>query len=441
MNKRILRAVLTILAALLLTGCGQHTVEQMYSLPKRSQEYNYLQSAIDAQMEGREYSAPRSGEHQQTVQMADLDGDGKEEYLVFAKGNSEKPMQILIFHLDDRGKANLMEVIESTGSAFEQVEYVDLDDKPGCELVVGRLLSEQVPRGVSVYTFHNGYGEQLMATGYARFITCDLDTNGQRELLLIQHGESDTGRGIVTLFSYKNGEMSRSREMELSTGADSVKRMMEGKLQDGMPAIYVTSTDNGNSVITDIFAMNGQNLTNVSFSLENGTSVQTLRNYYVYAEDVDKDGIIELPSLIAMRSLEPVWNMEQQYLICWYSLDLSGRITDKLYSFHNYTGGWYLELDENWAERIMLDHQENTYVFYIWSEDYQEALPVFIIYVLTGSEQDALAAEQNRFILHQGDDVVYACKLGMASGIYGITEDQLINSFHLIYQNWKSGET
>ena len=441
MNKRILRAVLMILTALLLTGCGQHTVEQMYSLPKRSQEYNHLQSAIDTQMQGREYSAPRSGEHQQTVQMADLDGDGKEEYLVFAKGSSEKPMQILIFHLNDHGEAELMEVIESTGSAFEQVEYVDMDDKPGCELVVGRLLSEQVPRSVSVYTFHSGYGEQLMATGYSRFITCDLDDNGQSELLLIQHGESDTGRAVVTLFRYKNGDMHRSREMELSNEANSVKRMNSGKLQDETPAIYVTSTDEFHSVITDIFTLREEQFIKVSFDLETEQNLETLRNYDVHAEDIDDDGIVELPSLISMRSLYPLWETEQQYLIRWYSLDLSGQVTNKLYSFHNYSGGWFLTLDENWANRIALDHQENTYVFYIWSEDFQEALPVFSVYVLTGSEQDTQAAEQNRFILHQGDDVVYACKLGMASGIYGITEDQLMNSFHLIYQDWKSGET
>ncbi len=441
MNKRILRAALMVVTVLLLTGCGQNTVEQMYSLPKRSQEYNHLQSAIDSQMEGLEYSAPRSGEQQQTVQMADLDGDGKEEYLVFAKGHTEKPMRIFIFHLDDYGNAQLMDVIESTGSAFEQVEYVDLNDKPGCELVVGRLLSEQVPRSVSVYTFHNGYGEQLMATGYARFLTCDLDSNGQSELLLIQHGESDTGRAIATLFSYKDGAMFRSREVELSNSADSIKRIISGKLQDETPAIYVASADGLDYVVTDIFAVKDDQFTNISFSLENGTSVETLRNYYVYADDVDDDGVVELPSLIAMRTLGPVWNMEQQYLIRWYSLDLSGKVSDKVYSFHNYTGGWYLDLDDIWAERITLDRQENTYVFYIWGEDYLEALPAFMVYALTGSEQDTQLAEQNCFILHQGEDIVYACKLGMASGIYGITEDQLMNSFHLIYQDWKSGET
>lgn len=31
-----------------------------------------------------------------------------------------------------------MEVIQSNGSAFEQVEYVQMDNAPGYELVVGR---------------------------------------------------------------------------------------------------------------------------------------------------------------------------------------------------------------------------------------------------------------------------------------------------------------
>ena len=48
-------------------------------------------------MYGMTYASPHSGENQQTVQMADLDGDGKQEYLLFAKGGSERPMRVLIF--------------------------------------------------------------------------------------------------------------------------------------------------------------------------------------------------------------------------------------------------------------------------------------------------------------------------------------------------------
>ena len=88
--------ILLLLVSLLLSGCALRTVDQMYCLPKRSQEYSDLQSAIDGAMVDLEYSSPLSGENRQTVQMADLDGDREEEYLLFARGSLDKPMKILM---------------------------------------------------------------------------------------------------------------------------------------------------------------------------------------------------------------------------------------------------------------------------------------------------------------------------------------------------------
>ena len=62
--------LLTVLAALavLLSGCMLKTVDQMYCLPRRSEEYYNLQSAMDQVMSGLDYCAPLQGENQQTVQ-------------------------------------------------------------------------------------------------------------------------------------------------------------------------------------------------------------------------------------------------------------------------------------------------------------------------------------------------------------------------------------
>lgn len=439
--KRNILPLAALLAALLLTGCAMRTVEEMYSLPKRSEAYSYLQSAIDMAMAGLEYAAPVSGENQQTVQMADLDGDGVDEYLVFAKGTSENPLQILIFSQDAEGKCQIREVIQSKGSAFEQVEYVDVDDSPGCEIIVGRQVSDEVLRSVSVYTFAKGDTKLLMTAGYSKFLTCDLNDDGKSELMVIQPGEAEAHRGTAVLYGFRDGMMERSVEAELSEKAENIKRITVGKLQSGESAVYVASAVDESTILTDIYALKNGRFTNISLSSESGTSVQTLRNYYVYADDVDGDGVLELPSLMTMKAVSQSWDREKQYLIRWYALDIRGEETDKLYSFHNYAGGWYIQLDGAWANRVTVDQVGNTYAFYVWDADYGKAAALFTVYALTGSDRETQTQEDSRFPLYRSEGVIYAARLETAAEEYGMTQDTLINCFRLIHQEWKTGET
>ena len=440
MSRPVKFIVPALVAAMLLSGCAMRTVEDMYRVPRRSEDYNNLQSAIDSAMTGLEYAAPVSGENQQTVQMADLDGDGTEEYLVFARGRTEKPMHILIFRQVDQSY-RLMETIESRGSSFEQVEYVDIDGSPGLELIVGRQVSDQLLRSVSVYTFARGEAEQLMVSNYSKFLTCDLDLNGSSELMVIHPGQTDEKNAVATLYSCRDGAMERSREAALSGTVNSVKRIMVSQLDGGVPAVYVASAVNESAILTDIFALKDGLFTNISFSNESGTSVQTLRNYYIYADDLDNDGVLELPSLMTMRPVSRTEAAERQYLIRWFSMDLEGREADKLYTFHNFVGGWYLELGSQWAGSVTVEQDGSTYNFYLWEEGANDAVHIFTVFAFTGSDREEQAVENNRFVLYRTEGVLYAARLEADCAAWGITEDDLINSFHLIHQDWKTGET
>ena len=158
MKKRIILAVL-LLVAMVFSGCALRTVEEMYSLPKRSEKYNKLQTAIDDAMTDLEYAAPTSGDNRQILQNADLDGDGTDEYIIFAKGESDKPLRMLIFCQQSDGGCTLVEDIAFRGSSFVQVEYVPVDDSPGCEIVLGRQLSDQLMGMVNIYSFSGGSSE------------------------------------------------------------------------------------------------------------------------------------------------------------------------------------------------------------------------------------------------------------------------------------------
>jgi hypothetical protein len=387
-----------------------------------------------------EYCAPLSGEYQQTVQMADLDGNGKYEYLVFAKSTDERPMRILIFcQVNDRYV--LTETIEGNGSSFDMVEYVQMDDKKGVELIVGRQLSGQVLRSVSVYTFSGGRSEQLISASYTKFVSCDMDSDNRKELLILRPGQTDTDKGIAELYGVENGIMERSNEVNMSEPVDKLKRIVSGRLNDGTAAVFTASAVGENAIITDVFALVDGVFTNVSFSNESGTSVQTLRNYYVYADDLDEDMVVELPSLINMKPMGTASTVSQQYLIRWYAMEPDGSEVDKMYTYHNYFSGWFLQLEKSLAARITVVQRGSSYVIYLWNEEFTATQKLLTIYSFSGQDRHELAVTDGRFLLLDGESVVYAAKLEVTAYASGFTEESVKQSFHLIKRDWKTGET
>lgn len=438
--KRKYKFILLLLAALMLSGC-MRTVDKMYSLPRRSEDFKDLQAAIDTVMQGLSYSAPLSGENQQVLQMADLNGDGVQEYLLFAKCDSDRPLRILIF-CQSRDAYVHTQTIESNGSAFDLVEYVQMDDAPGLELVVGSQLADQVLRSVSVYTFGADLVPQLqVSANYTKFLTVDLDGDAHTELFVLHPGQSDTDNGVATLYGMENGVIERSNEMNMSQPATNLKRILAGKLHNGQSAVYVASTVDETAIITDVYAYISGALSNVSFLNESGTSVHTMRNYYVYADDIDADGVVELPHLITMVPLESSLNTDRHDLIRWYAMKADGGEVDKCYTYHNFVGGWYLELDSSWASRLTVRSQGNYFELFLWDSEFTETEKILTIYVLSGQNRTEQGESDDRFILHSTETVTYAASLEQGAQAYGITSQSVAEGFHLIQQDWKTGET
>ena len=439
MNKRIF--AFTLLAVLLLlSGCQVRTVDQMYCLPRRPESYNDLQLVIEDAMAKMEFSAPRTGQYRQTVQMEDLDGDGIGEYLVFARSNSDKTLQILLFSQRE-GKYLLTDRVLCSGSSFDRVVYAQLDDQPGMELLVGCQLDGLVPKSAYVFNYKEGKLQQHLVTNYAELLTCDLDADGCGELMVLSAGTAESNTGVVTLYRMVEGKMERSNESAMSGPVENLKRILTGNLLNGVPAVFVGSTVEESAIITDIYALRNGVLMNVSASSESGTSVRTLRNYYVYAGDMDEDGEVELPALIPMKTVSQSAIASEQHLIRWYSLGTDGESVDKLFTYHNYAQGWYMCLDPGWTHRISVEQDENGYNFYLWDENYTTAEIIFSVYILNGQNREEAAQLDNRFVLCRTEMTIYAARMEVASGSLEITQDDLINSFHLIRQAWNTGET
>ncbi len=440
MRRFKMRIALLLLAALICTGC-MRTVDEMYYPPKRSDDFNDLQSAIDGAMTGLEYCAPLAGENRQAVQMADLDGDGDPEYLLFAKGSSEQPLRILVFCEVEDTYVHV-QTLAGNGSAFEQVEFIQMDDRGGMELVVGSQVADQVLRSVSIYTFGPDMeATALVTANYSKFLTVDLDADSFAELFVLRPGQTDADNGIAELYGMEDGILERSNEVNMSAAVDQLKRILLGELSDGEPAVYAASAVGDTALITDVYACMDGKLSNISFSNESGTSVKTMRNYYVFADDIDSDGVVELPALITMKPLDIARTSDTHNLIRWYAMKSDGSEVDKLHTYHNFVDGWYMELDSKWAPQLTVLQQGNHYEFYLWDRQFQTTKKILTIFALSGQSREEQGTKNERFVLHETESVTYSAVLDQEAYAYGITQEVIIKRFHMIQRDWKTGET
>lgn len=439
-RKRLLSVALALVLCAVLSGCFVKTVDELYTLPRHSDEYDDLQKAIDAVMDesGCAYSAPVSGSNRQSVQLADLDGDGEDEAVVFAKAVGEKPLKAYIFDRQDGSYRNLA-VIEGDGAEFSCAEYVNMDDAPGVELVLGRKLSDQILQSLSVYALESGAITERMTANYSQFTVSDLDNDGKDDLLLLRL-EADGGFGVAELCRFRSGRMERGHEQSLSAGAAQLRRITTGLAAYNIPAVFVTSLGAEESLVTDVFVFRGGSLQNLSALSD---APHAVRNALAYAADINEDGIVELPELVALPAADA---QEEAYcLIRWYQLGLDGSRTVVLRTYHRFSSGWYLEIPESWDERITISRADETsgvrgLTFSAW-KGAEPSEPLFTIYALTDLESHVQANEDGRFVLLEQGQTVYAAELYAAAEAEGLTQESLRELFHIIHVDWNTGET
>lgn len=440
-GKRMLLALLGTAIAALLSGCFVKTVDELYTLPRHSDDYNRLEYAIEQVLssENASYAAPVSGANQQSVQLADLDGDGMEEAIAFLKTTGDKPLKAYIFSRAD-GDYRLMDVIAGDGTSFASVEYASLTGRNGTELVIGRQLSSDVPQSLAAYAYTDGRAEELMSANYSEYRLADLDGDGKKDVFILRF-ETEQPHGSAELYRWRNDRMEREAEAGLTVGASPVKRILTGDLAEGIPAVFVASIYAENSLVTDVFTFQD----GVFRNLVQGTAnaVPAVGSYHVYAADIDGDGLIELPQILPLPAEEEA--EENDAAISWYNLDLQGRAAPKLTTYHSFSGGWFLTLPDKWQNQFCISRSEETagarsYVFSQWKDGCRADL-IFTIYAFTGDGRNEAASSDGRFILAEKGETTYAAQLGTGKWAASLSEDSMKGMFHFIHIDWNSGET
>ncbi|MCL2081801.1 MAG: hypothetical protein FWH04_00970 [Oscillospiraceae bacterium] len=362
-----MRRHILIYTALLCLGflAGCIPAQELLLAPRPAVSVSKLQNEIDKLLQnGYQPSVPLSGKYRQAVQMYDLDGDGEDEAILFVRDtDNEGSHRIYIFKRTGNEYVRL-ESIEETAESIHSVAFCDLSGGGEYALMVGWQVGDSL-RSMSVYAL-KGDSVVTMLSGQRYWSYGVLDiTNGQHEtasqaLMLIFIEPEEGSPSFTEMYTLKNDLLECNASANLSKGVTGVRRVLAGTTRDGYPALYVTckypvpgdDTDSSEREITDVFAYRNQSLDNISISETAGISDYLVKSVGgIYAMDVNKDGIVELPIINPLPfGGEQAGEANSLHLVEWVSYDSGGNSETASRSLHNILRGWYFRFPDNWPD-------------------------------------------------------------------------------------------
>lgn len=437
-NVKFIAVLLCLLMALTsLSGCFRTAADDLYGLPQASKEYLELQKQINAVLaSGAEYSPPISGLNRQSVQLKDIDSDGTNEAIAFFRTTGDKPLRIHIMK-QMNNTYETVNVIDGDGTAIDSIRYADMDGDGISELIVGWQMSATLLH-MTIYDIRNSEEAVLAETDYSKHFVSDLTGDGRADVIALRLSSSDLP-GEAILFSLGENREPLTSTAGLSSGLESVSRIMRGHLNDGTPAVFVEGVIGGTGVVTDIFSWQSGAIVNVLVRPSSGVSEDTLRPQKVYSTDINGDGVVDVPML---RLLDPESD-SNYYTIDWYSYDRYGGKRMVLSTYHNFQDGWYMILPNDWRDAVAVRREDNipgerTVVFSSLTAD-GETADFLKIYTLSGDNKEDRAGIDSRFELHNKGDVIYAAEILSTDIPITLDKPAIADSFRLVEKEWATG--
>ena len=471
---RLRISVLYLAVLLLMSGCLYRSPDDLYRQPEKSAGYEKLNAAIRTVRLGleAEFSVQTedvtivAGDNTASIQLQDLDGDGRRESAVafFRVPGIEKPIKIYIF--TQIGEEYVVTgVVEGEGNAIHAIDYAQINGKGRKELAVNWQINTGAYQ-LGVYTLDglempvegavsvadrersrtDLTGAELLLTRCSvasdsssgcRLLDMDRDT---RTEVLVTRMDASGLISQVELYGWQDGALGSVALADLSAGISTINRIRTNYLagEYDQPALYVTSTLADGRRVIDVVAYVEGAFTNVALG-EAGVSREVIQGYTeINPTDINRDSVAELPTPYVLPNYGES-SSSNFWLIDWGQYDERGRRNHVLTTYHNVSDGWYLEIPESWRDQITISRNDQVtgrreVVFSHWQGADVAPLPFLSIYRMASSRSTGV--EEGLVVLREEENITYAARFHGDSWDSGLDEMDLLERFNIIRRSW-----
>lgn len=291
---------ITFLAAccLLLSACSsfQFNLTDLMQAPKLSEDqaeiYEALTDAVGVSDVQLKY--PKSGAYRSAFVMFDLDADGEKEALVFYNmpswgGN----VRIMIL---DHQQEKWVSVYDAVGEGTDitEVDFRILTSSGRYCLMIGWEQGTSENTNISVYDYTGGQLRVLFESEYSQMLIEDIDQDGVQEILLGIF-KASAKMGSIRLINDTDEGLQPVSRVVMDNTITKFLGIDIGFLSEDQTAVFVDAYTSSTQIVTEIMVYTEEGRL-VPLSGHAGDLDRLLvRELPVRCEDIDGDGILEIP--------------------------------------------------------------------------------------------------------------------------------------------------
>ncbi|MBQ6569693.1 MAG: hypothetical protein IJL87_05510, partial [Clostridia bacterium] len=457
-------------------GCTPSDSSSLLRPPRETGDREGIREAIES-WSGTKivYKYPMGGEHRSAIIMNDLNGDGSQETVAFYKrADSDESIHVIMLK-EHHGRWIVCNDLIGPGTGIDKVMFCNLDGEDGPEVAVSWSVFNNVQKTVRIYSFRNDSTFIEVDTSYVdpvqlnkhdvtyNEILCgDFDNDKKDELLtfvlasptnqtlasanMVEYYINDeTGDpfSTVTWTAALDNSIISYQKIRACRICDDTEsdETAEEQQENSYNAVVVDGVNAQNMIVTDVVCWDNDtgSLCAPFYNFETGLSERFVRSVSVMSQDINGDGLVELPEAVIMPSYTAE-SVDPLYMLRWnrYVSDTGAHTEPMLNTVFYSDDGYFVTIPESWVGKITakLDAANSTLYFYAFDEiNNSFGNELFRIHSCSEDEFNSFE-EQGFFRLATVGTKVYCSRLfetSFADGLI-VSQDVVFSLFKLIEQ-------
>lgn len=384
MKKNCLLLV-TLLSTMLLSGCSVFFEEpSALILPPASDQEEYVERTLINSFlsDGEHLVVPEDMENPAAFIDLDLDGDERNEKMVFWSNNNGHEVGVLLMKQGNDGAWSVLDQIRQYGNAINYFNLIDLDNDGSKEACVGIDVGGN--NVLSVYKLNSDGFSEAAQLNYSFLEIVDINGDGISAILCALNDYNDTA-STTTLTVYESRESIEPVYQKVFDG--NCLEMTFGNVSSTEKGLYFIRTNNYSDLNVELLLPTEED----GFE-EQLTAlvhyVNTAASRDAIVADVTGDEVLDVQSII--EPIESSGRDEGDYLRVWKTWDGANAMKNVYGILENTTDGYTFVLPQYCLDSVRYQFVSDKGSNQVRLYDGNKAEPAIILYALTASEAEKI---------------------------------------------------